>query len=953
MISGGANRFIDNHADSNGGAIWASKGLTLAASDGDLIFRGNTQGTGGGIVPNAVYINTPYFNCNLAIAAAAGRRVQFYDPVEIDYFITNFSIDINNPGTAGIAAPTGTVLFDGAQAGGAHSRMYGATTVYGGILQLANGAIYGAGSSSSFTLNAGATLAVDAGRNNEPTPSGNEIRANAITLKTGSIIEADLAGAVAQGNVGATTNLTLTGPLAITSSFTVNAVGPLKNGTYTLVKDGITDFTGRFTGLIDNRLATGYSNLNSRYGTVNYLTSTPGAIELDVAGAATWTGDAGDVWSETAENWSLDGGSTEKVFKSYDSVIFNDTGITGTVRIEPANASADMTIGDMTVGTNLHYSFTGASIVAKAVTETGATGKITKQGTGVLYLFNAGNAFTGGVEIKQGELVLGNTEALSRTLNSTFVLDSGASLSLHGDITSSRIGFLKSTLSGDVYLHEGQSLQFSGDVELNGAALHVTSATAAGVGAMTVDGTLTVTGASTIHLGSNGSHYQGKTILTAASLSEANFGLMNSNFYTLERYERNGLVGVRISGRLSLMETMEGLFTPAGMSENIYRGGIFTETRLADMPASLQMAITDYVALLDDASVSRETALAAFRQLFGEHGTYALEAKRHSWRRLSRQFGDRLDMWRFEQRLPTSPSMSGSGFAADRALASPAECGLGGGRIWGGVFGSWADQDARDRVVGYEHRSGGGALGYERALGREALFGFAAAYTRARTNVDSLRTRYDADVVDVAAYGAYHHQSGLYAKGWLGFGYAWNDYDQNAVTGGTKRGDFDSQSYTAGLELGYEWELPCGIGVVPSAGVEYTHYRNQGWDEAAAGSTVANRFKSGHANVVDIPVGVRLNRVWDLGCGRFVAPEVRVAWVYAAGDHRPTVQSGYSGYAGTFRQDGANPGRDRWQFGGGLRARLTDRIDARVDYNFETSSGYKGHNLSASVGLSF
>lgn len=49
---------------------------------------------------------------------------------------------------------------------------------------------------------------------------------------------------------------------------------------------------------------------------------------------------------------------------------------------------------------------------------------------------------------------------------------------------------------------------------------------------------------------------------------------------------------------------------------------------------------------------------------------------------------------------------------------------------------------------------------------------------------------------------------------------------------------------------------------------------------------------------------------------------------------------------------GVDPGSSHWRIGAGLTGRFNERIDFRLEYDFETRSGFKGHNLNASIGLS-
>lgn len=298
----------------------------------------------------------------------------------------------------------------------------------------------------------------------------------------------------------------------------------------------------------------------------------------------------------------------------------------------------------------------------------------------------------------------------------------------------------------------------------------------------------------------------------------------------------------------------------------------------------------------------------------------------------------------------TAPAVaSNSGLASLRG-GVPA----GRSRIWAGGFGSWAKQSSADNLPGYKYDSHGLALGYEYARGCLTL-GFAGAYSRGDLRIDDLRYKGDADVMNLAAYGTYVHESGAYVQAGLGYGHAWNDYSMSMLAGGRKEGKFGTDDYSADLELGYMAALPKNFMIIPSVGLEYDYLHNGGWTERVSGTPLpfANRFASGHDDGLAIPLGLRVNRSFLFGNGCYVTPELRGAFVYRAIRSRPSIDAGFAGMPGSANMAGVEPGRTYWRLGAGLAGRLGDRVDFRVDYDFDTRSGFHEHNVSASLGVGF
>ncbi|MCC8166051.1 MAG: autotransporter outer membrane beta-barrel domain-containing protein, partial [Planctomycetes bacterium] len=275
------------------------------------------------------------------------------------------------------------------------------------------------------------------------------------------------------------------------------------------------------------------------------------------------------------------------------------------------------------------------------------------------------------------------------------------------------------------------------------------------------------------------------------------------------------------------------------------------------------------------------------------------------------------------------------------------------GRIWGGGYGVWSDQNSRNGVAGHEYKGGGFLLGTDMTFLDSVTVGFAASYTRGKTDVDDLMTKYDSDILNLGLYANYMHASGLFVNFGIGYGHGWNDYDVNLILGGKKSGKFRSQVWSADLELGYEWQVGGGFPLITSVAVNYIHNRANDWTESASGAGLANRYATDSQNLFDIPLTMRFNKVFALGGGRYIAPEVKAAWIATSGNKRPSLTAGYAGVGGGYTQYGINPGKSRWLVGGGVRAKLSERVGVGAEYTFERRGGYWNHNVSASLGVSF
>ncbi|MDL2207784.1 hypothetical protein LJB82_03575, partial [Desulfovibrio sp. OttesenSCG-928-M16] len=383
-ITGPAN-FTNNRASGKGGALYVNNGnLNLRASNGDIVFSGNTAAGGS----NAVYMGGA-INKKLTLSASKGNSILFENSLESPGPLT---LAINPEAT-----DTGIVRFM------ANAAVPGAsTTVSHGALELNKGVTWGSTLGQLF-LQSWATLAVN----------GPATLNAAATLSNGAQLSFGLAG-----NNYSDTLLTLAGTPTIAGTGSrvqidllslSNAI--LTPGSYTLVAGwkGLTgynpDLTLRGEAVNAHPRLSGALNLNLA-GNGNLLLNVGTLGNLDL----TWK-NWGGVWNMAAEGQWKDSTSADRHFLHGDLVTFgsfwNDK---DTVTV----ADGGVVVGDMTVNGN--YTFWGGTIEANSAASTlAATGTLTVAAGAVANF--SGIAGSNAFEKVQllGTLVLGQAGHLGTT----------------------------------------------------------------------------------------------------------------------------------------------------------------------------------------------------------------------------------------------------------------------------------------------------------------------------------------------------------------------------------------------------------------------------------------------------------------------------------------------------------------------------------------------------------
>lgn len=680
-----SNTIIENNvAGGSGGALYFNYDdafLTLNASSGDIVFRGNKSGvtiddssvatggtlsvTAGSGVANAVHFEG--LTGTITVNAAAGQRVSFYDPVSTSSTTT---LTVMNEGD-------GTILFDTY-----HTDIVADTTVTRGAFALANEAIYGRTGTGSFTVSSSGTL------------SGNgELRAKTVTIADGATLKAlqggllridsttlsqgsaltlagsgtidtglafdaqqinigELDGKVAETLVLAN-NMTLrdsallqydlfknnesdqlrvTGDIAFStsSSGTIN-IGWSAAGEFEIISwtgAGITN-TGSISLLYNGAAATARNEgALGITATSLILSNTTYSLEMN------WTGDAGDgVWTTalgTSANWSDGGGVAEKYFRNGDRVIFGATG-SGTVTV----AQDGVIVSEMNVMGAQDYTFTGGDITVTGssagahskISPTGTMGKLIKTDAGSLVFSNSGtNYFESGIDMHGGlvafsskdQLQLGTGSRLTVFDSSTLRADASIA-GISGTLMTNMLIETGKTLTFDT---QGFEVEYAGNIT-SGATSSVLRKTGTGTLVMLSDnnsfsGTLNIA-AGRFMLGSTDAKIGGSIVVASgATLS----GIGNSTNASV--FINGGVIDVGSSAASAGTLTFNSIMLDSGTLQfTLFQGGVSDQLQVvAPANATIGASGTGYINIFADFSspVPVDYTLGNLANLYGKLG---------------------------------------------------------------------------------------------------------------------------------------------------------------------------------------------------------------------------------------------------------------------------------------------------------------------------------------------
>lgn len=574
-----------------------------------------------------------------------------------------------------------------------------------------------------------------------------------------------------------------------------------------------------------------------------------------------------------------------------------------------------------------------------------------KSGPGTLTLAGA-NTFTGAADLSAGTLALSGSGHISSA--SGLTMAGGTAFDIR-NITAASTSVISLTIAG-----AGASITASGKslTLVDNKVTADISGLANNAIMLDADDAITTDTSTNVSLAGIPSLKRGQSVTILQNLDNASdFTDVSGLTYGRHLFDL-ALDGTDLmlssAGYTSFRADSDSLFNPVGLNNINIRNGSDYLDRLDDADDPFIESLAE---AYDRATLGRGVGEAsrALQQLYGGYAAYANQALasdldhfRRRWQAQNRFFIDR--------RL-FACQLSGGASASPLAVSGGEDYGEGFSRLWAGGFGGWNEQKSRENLPGYEYDSRGLALGYEYSRDNFNL-GLAAAYSGGDLKINELGYKNEADVLNLALYGTWLHDSGFYLEGGLGYGHARNDYRVHSlsVPGGVKKGKYDSDAFSLDLELGYLAQLAGGFNLIPSLGLEYRRLKNDSWTESVnQADLVANRFSSGHDSGLNIPVGLRLNKLISFDGGEgFLVPEIRAAYVYAADKSRPSINAGYAGTRdGSAEMLGVDPGHNHWRLGAGLTGQVNDTVDLRLSYDFETGSSFTGHNLTGTIGFSF
>lgn len=288
---------------------------------------------------------------------------------------------------------------------------------------------------------------------------------------------------------------------------------------------------------------------------------------------------------------------------------------------------------------------------------------------------------------------------------------------------------------------------------------------------------------------------------------------------------------------------------------------------------------------------------------------------------------------------------------SNRGMSSGDEF-LGDRKFWMKPFGSWADQDDRKGVSGFESNTWGLALGADYAHSLATRLGLAFAYARVNVDGNSTVAPQDADVnvFQLIGYGSHALDENTEINFQVDVGRNNNDGRRTiAFTTTVASSDYNSWTAHAGLGLGRNYKLKQDTTFTPSLRADYTWIRDEAYTETGAG--LLNLSVPGRSSK-ELILGLDGKLSHALGPRTLLTANLGVG--YDVVNDRTSITAAYAGAPGAaFTTQGLDRGPWLAHAGLGLVHQLPGGAELTVRYDAEHRSDLLNQTASVKARWSF
>jgi outer membrane autotransporter protein len=268
--------------------------------------------------------------------------------------------------------------------------------------------------------------------------------------------------------------------------------------------------------------------------------------------------------------------------------------------------------------------------------------------------------------------------------------------------------------------------------------------------------------------------------------------------------------------------------------------------------------------------------------------------------------------------------------------------------LWGralGVSGE-TDGEAARGVFGTEFTVVGAIVGVDHVVSQKLLLGLAAQWTTTDIDFPGQPNKARVESIETGAYASFG-DARLYLN--ANTSVIWHAIDVRRVTAsGRAAADYNGTTVSAFAEAGKIFETEEGLRIQPFVALSYSHLDTDGYGETGTGTLLD--VSGATVDSLKSMLGLRVGYPIELGYGRRMVPELRVAWQHEFLDDQASFLARIRG--------GAQPAslilgerfsRDTVIAGAGVTVPIAAQSTIFLDYDANLNPDLVTHTASAGV----
>lgn len=271
-------------------------------------------------------------------------------------------------------------------------------------------------------------------------------------------------------------------------------------------------------------------------------------------------------------------------------------------------------------------------------------------------------------------------------------------------------------------------------------------------------------------------------------------------------------------------------------------------------------------------------------------------------------------------------------------------------RLWLRSFGSLGKQDKKNDIYGFDIKSYGIIIGYDKEYKEDQVLGLATAFTNAKTKSKELNHENDINAYSLIAYGKnllkdektiiYYQASHTWQK---------NESARELFLNENSKAKYTSKAIALDLKIGHKLDINNKVSIEPKIGLEYSNYKSPTIKEK--GSTTAS-LKTNKFNSEKLVGTIGADSTFKIDSKSKIVASAKLGYDVKNNKNKIVSSAFVNNPDIEFKSKGINNGKFSYDFGLAYDLNINSKNRLNLEYRF-IGEGRKFRNNILSVNYEY